>query len=190
MLNNLINSVTQKVFLPLWAVLILFVFFDISTRLTQFETKKSSNWKIESVSTDNALILSQEQANSIIADINNFQVTPETEVETNVNKATSEAEQLAQQGSLGELFAGNIRYRLVGIFDKGERFAVIQQHDISNNEQKLIKLSVLEHLKNYQITKVLANKITLISNDNRQISLYLYKQLDKQTDKQTDKAIK
>jgi len=180
MLNSILNSFTQKVFLPLWAVLIFFIFVDISTRLTQFETKKNSNWKMETVSENAALLLSKEQANKIIADINDFQVDPEDELGADI---MSEAEQLAQQGSLSELFSGSIRYRLVGIFDKGERFAVIQQHDTANNEQELIKLSVLESLKNYKITKILANKVTLTSNDNRQISLYLYNQIDNQTDK-------
>jgi len=174
MFARIINSVTQKEFFPLWAVLILFVLFDINTRLTQYETKKNSNWQIETLNKSAGLLLSKEQADSITTDIDNFQVTPEPE--TNTNKAMSEAEQLAQRGEVGELFSGNIRYRLAGIFDKDERFAVIQQYNVSTNDKELIKGSVFEHLKNYEITEVLANKITLTSNDNRQISLYLYKQ--------------
>ena len=179
MFSRIINSVTQKEIFPLWLMLAVLVFIDISTRLTEFETKKNTNWKLAEATENAGLILNKEQADSIISEINSYQVTPEHEKGANINNTMSETEQLAQQGSLSELFSGTIRYRLVGIFDKNERFTVIQQYDISTNEQKLIKLSVLEHLKNYQITKILANKVTLTSTDNRQISLYLYTQANK-----------
>jgi len=179
MFSRIINSVTQKEIFPLWLMLAVLVFIDISTRLTEFETKKNTHWALAEATEKTGLILNKEQADSITSAIDSYQVTPEHEKGANINNTMSEAEQLAQQGSLSELFSGTIRYRLVGIFDKNERFSVIQQYDISTNEQKLIKLSVLEHLKNYQITKILANKVTLTSTDNRQISLYLYTQANK-----------
>ncbi|MBL0710077.1 MAG: hypothetical protein JJV99_03520 [Colwellia sp.] len=188
MLSRIINSVTQKEFIPLWFILVVLVFIDISTRLTEFKTKKNTHWALAEATENAGLILNKEQADSIISAIDNYQITPEKEA-GNINNTMSAAEQQAQQGSLSELFSGTIRYRLVGIFDKNERFSVIQQYDISTNEQKLIKLSVLEHLKNYQITKILANKVTLTSTDNRQISLYLYTQAQASKHKQL-KAIK
>lgn len=179
MLKAIIISSFQKVFFPVWVLLVFFILLDITTRLTNYEIKSSNNWKITSFDENAGLKLNQAQADIIIKNINNYQKTSKNETETSVNKTMSAAEQLAQQGRLSQLYSGDMRYRLVGIFNKSERFAVIQQLDTSMDKQKLLKVNVLENLQNYKITKILANKVILNSNDNRQISLYLYKKQDK-----------
>jgi hypothetical protein len=177
MLSHIKNSFTQKFFFPVWGILAVFILLDITTRLINYETKDNSQWKLQSISKDTILTLQAEQAESIIKMINNYQTTPE--IQTHTNQTMSEAEQLAQQGSLNQLYAGNIRYRLVGIFDKNEPFAVIQQLDVSTNEQSLVKVKVLERLKNYKITKIFPDKVTLESDNNGQVTLFLYKNLGK-----------
>ncbi|PCH94198.1 MAG: hypothetical protein COB83_12250 [Gammaproteobacteria bacterium] len=189
MFKGIISHSVQKVFLPLWAVLIIFVLVDVSVRLTNYEIKNKDNWKITSVDESADLKLSQEQAKTIIKNINNFEVTTEPSTESDEDRAMSAAEQLTQQGDLSQLYAGNIQYRLVGIFDKNGRFAVIQQFDTTVNEKKLIRVSALDSLQNYKITKILADKVILNSDDDRQISLHLYKKLDKKPDESLDKQL-
>lgn len=177
MLSDIIKKYTQKVYLPCWGGLIVIIFLDISTRLTYMETKQNLPWKVASEAKNEMLTLSQAQAEEIATAISHFEIS--SEVESKVNNTMSEAEQLAQQGDLQQLFAGDKRYRLVGIFDKSERFAVIQQLDTTLNKQELIKVTAAERLQGYEITKIFANKATLTSDDKREITLFLYKQLEK-----------
>jgi len=185
-LFNFFNSLTQKIFLPLWGILTAFILVDITTRLTNYETSDNSRWKIESASENNGLMLNQEQELLIINAINNYEITTVVD-NASTNDRMSSAEQLAQHGDLSQLYAGKIRYRLVGIFDKKERFAVIEQMDTSVNEKKLIRISTLANIQNYKITKIAANKVLLISTDHREISLYLYQKSDEKSAKQLDK---
>ncbi|MFT5813786.1 MAG: hypothetical protein ACI9VT_001544 [Psychroserpens sp.] len=177
MLNYIKASFTQKFFFPLWGLLVVFILLDITTRLINYETKDNSQWKLKSISKETILTLQAEQVASIIKMLNNYQTTPE--IHTHTHQTMSEAEQLAQQGSLNQLYAGNIRYRLVGIFDKNEPFAVIQQLDVLTNEQNLVKVNVLERLKNYKVTKIFPDNVTLKSDNNGKITLFLYKNLGK-----------
>jgi len=177
MLSHIKNSFTQKFFFPLWGILVVFILLDITTRLINYETKDNTHWQLKSISKETILTLQAEQAERLIKMINNYQTTPE--IHTHTHQTMSEADQLAQQGSLNQLYAGNIRYRLVGIFDKNEHFAVIQQLDVSTNEQSLVKVNVLERLKNYKITKIFPNKVTLESDNNGQVTLFLYKNIGK-----------
>jgi hypothetical protein len=177
MLSHIKNSFTEKFFFPLWGILVISITLDITTRLINYETQDNSQWKLQSINKAPILTLQAEQAESIIKLLNNYQTAPE--IQTNTNQTMSEAEQLAQQGSLNQLYAGNIRYRLVGIFDKNEPFAVIQQLDVLKNEQSLVKVKVLERLKNYKITKIFPDKVTLESDNDSQVTLFLYKTLGK-----------
>jgi len=177
MFNRLKASFVQKQFMPLWLIITLLILLDISTRLTSYETEQNDTWKIASASKNVGFYLDQAQGKLIKSSIDAYQAA-ELETKSKANIGMSEADQLAQQGDLSQLYAGNIRYRLVGIFDKSGRFAVIQQLNIAENENKLIKVAMTESLQGYQVTEILSNKVILRSNDNRQVSLFLYKKLD------------
>ena len=116
MMNLLKRQLSQKVFFPLWVVLIIFSLVDITTRLTDYEIKNNDNWQMAELDEESTFALNEEQAKRIITAIDAFQVP--TETASSASEGMSAAEQLAQQGDLGQLFAGDIRYRLVGVFDK------------------------------------------------------------------------
>ena len=174
---NVIKTYTQKILIPCWLVLLIVIFFDISTRLTNIEIKQSLPWQVADQAKSGAFSLNQEQAKAIAEAINNYEVS--SEIETAVDNTMSEAEQRAQQGDLNQLFSGNKRYRLIGIFDNNERFAVIKQLDVTVNTEKLIKVTIADSLQDYKVTKILANKVILNSGDKREITLFLYQQLEK-----------
>lgn len=172
-----IKTYTQRIFLPCWLILFVIIFLDITTRLTNTNVKPSSPWQAASAADNAVFTLEQAQAEQITNAINNYEVS--SAPQTSENSVMSEAEQLAQQGDLSELFSGNTRYRLAGIFEKQQRFAVIEQFDVSANESKLIKVSVTDSLQGYEVANIFANKVTLNSSDNRQINLFLYKKSDR-----------
>ncbi|MFT5814426.1 MAG: hypothetical protein ACI9VT_002187 [Psychroserpens sp.] len=172
MLKQIMHNITQKKLILLWIILASFVMIDITTRLTDNDSIKTAKVKIEKVENNSALMLEPEDAEVIIANINQYQIQTESDISN--NEIMAEAEQNAQNGDLSQLYAGNFRFRLVGVFDKSELFAVIQQMDVTVNEQKLTRISTFERLQNYKVVKINSDKISLLSDDNRQITLFLY----------------
>lgn len=179
MLKNIILNMTQKKLIVVWFILALFIIIDFTSRLTDYDSVSKANISLEKIEQNSILMLEQKEAESIIAALNRYQVQNESKLKS--HEIMSEAEQNAQRGNLNQLYAGNIQFRLIGVFDKSELFAVIQQKDVSLNEYELIKIGPSEKLKNYQVVKIYPDKITLLSDDNRQITLFLYSKLEQNT---------
>jgi len=174
----MLERLNFTVLYPVLVGLFMLIVFDISTRLINTETAKPLIWKSDNDNTqiNEKLRFNQEQADAINHALNNYEQETLATTNTNTNgQAISEAEKLAQQGNLNQLYAGDFRYRLVGVFKEKISFAIIQQYNVKTKVQQLIKLKQTEHINNYQISTILANSVLLKSSNKRQIKLFLYK---------------
>jgi hypothetical protein len=173
--KTLFFSITEKQFLPIWGVLIIVMVTDVTTRLNTENISSEDKWQI----TDNAATtmtnLQQQETDDILTALTAYEVA---EVDNKDSSSTIEgmsaAEQAEQQGLLGQLYIGDLRYRLVGVFTDKMSFAILQQKNIVSGEQVLIKVKANDMLKHYKVEKILTNQVIITSNTHN-ISLDLYK---------------
>ena len=166
---------TQKALLPIWGLLIASSLLDVSARLSTQEVSTGGLRQTDLLQQTHVQKLSQPQAKQISSTITHFEAEPALIEAVETQQNMSEAEQLAQQGKLNQLYAGDLRFRLIGIFAKNGYFAVLSRKDIATDSQALIKVQVDEQLGNYKIGRILANQLQLEADDGRKISLHLFK---------------
>jgi hypothetical protein len=167
------HSLTSKVHLPLWTGLVILIAIDLITRINVTPVKQNKLWQDEKAAKVIAEYISEAEATKIGFAINNYAVQSNLD-EVPGDNYLSVKEQNAQQGDMHELFSGEMRYRLMGIFKKRTAFAVIEQENLLTNEQQIIKLTLSSSLNNYQVNDILANKVIFSSQEDHQVSLYLY----------------
>jgi len=173
------SVLNTKALLPLWLGIIVVILFDMIIRLTNLPTYETATWQSNNIAVGKKRYLSGNQAKAIISGINNFEKN--ALAVNNKDQNTLQTNELNQQGDLNQLYAGNFRYRVIGIFKEKAFFAVIQQHNLKTKERKLIQVGISESINNYQVIKIMANKVLLTSTDNRQVNLFLYKNNTKKT---------
>jgi hypothetical protein len=171
--THLIYSLTSKVHLPLWTGLLILIAVDLITRINVTPVQQNKPWEDEKATRVIADYISEAEATKISFAINNYEVQSSLD-EVPGDNYPSVTEQNAQQGDMHELFSGEMRYRLMGIFKKSTAFAVIEQENLLTNEQKIIKITLSSSLNNYQVNDISANKVIFSSQEGRQVSLYLY----------------
>lgn len=170
---SLKTGVFQKSLIPLWFLLAVLAAFDIGNRINNNKAEVNSTWQLEPLNEKLTINLDNDQANEIITAINQYELTQlDEEQPANI---MSDADQNNQKGNLDEFYSGELRYRLIGVFDKNERFAVLKEFNVSTNQNTLKKITKFERIKNYQVTDILANTLILQSEDDRIITLFLYK---------------
>lgn len=169
-----LSAFTQKALLPIWALLIFLALLDINTRLISAPIEAGNHWQTATLQQSRVQRLKQVQAKQIISNINDYESEPEIVATAQTEQTLSEAEQAAQLGDLNQLYAGNIRFRLMGIFANNGHFAVLLRKNFSENTQETVKVQVGESLKSYKLSTILANKLLLEAADGRQISLNLF----------------
>jgi len=174
--NDMLSSSTlaklsKKELLPLLLILFIAILFDITSRFNGGEANNGSIWKSENGIVSNTISLNQSNADALLNLLNRYETSEEL---TNKKNGMSEADQLAQQGDLNELFSKDMRYRLMGIFNHNDRFAVISKQNTENNKQELIRVRVKDNLEDYQVADILADRI-IISHGIKEANLFLYK---------------
>jgi hypothetical protein len=170
--NKLFILLAEKNLFPLLAILMILAIIDLTTRLSVDQPISSKNWQKENSKPIQEKRLTQVQAKIVINAITDYS----QELNKNVtDNRMSKAQQLAQQGNLNQLYSGDMSYRLMGVFQQNKAFAVILQKNIPTNEEKMRQVGLLTDLNDYQVTKIARNSVTLISSNNRQVTLYLYK---------------
>jgi len=174
--KKLFLSVTDKQFLPIWLLLIVVMIIDVTTRLNTAQVNSAKNWEIsENIITTRAH-LSPQDTNDILAAFAGYDVDVKDETSSAMKMDGMSAEaQAEQQGRLAQLYVGNLRYRLMGVFADKVSFAILQQKDIVSGEQILVKVKTSDTLRHYQVEKILANQVIITSTTNKKISLDLYK---------------
>ncbi|SEK46937.1 hypothetical protein SAMN05216262_101433 [Colwellia chukchiensis] len=170
--GKLLQTITAKPLLPVWAILVLLSVLDITTRLNVGDNSPQKPWQQSDHHITQGLQIDTKHAATIRQLINAYQQQDQTP-SVNDNRM-SDAQQLAQKGELAELFSGDLRYRLLGIFKQQQAFAVIEQHHMISDEKETLKITLQSSLNGYQVRDIASNKIELISNDQRQVTLYLY----------------
>lgn len=174
----ILTSFMQKALLPIWALLLLFALLDSSMRLNTADINNLEHWQAKVPAVAAMQMLSQEQAEQITSGINKYEVEAQSAaIPAEKNTGMSDAEKAAQQGKLNQLYAGDLRFRLMGVFAQNGHFAVLLRKDLSGDTQQLLKVQAGELLENYKISKILANKVLLEADDGRQISLTLFKKI-------------
>lgn len=173
--KQLLAYITDKHFFPVWIFLIIMVMFDLNTRFNTQSNSAQSNWQISEQLITPKGHLQQQDADIILAGFKKFEQNQANKINQPTKLAAmSLAEQANQQGLLSQLYIGNLRYRLVGVFTDDEAFAVLQQTDITNAEQTLVKVKAGDMLNQYQVKQINSNQVTIHSN-SQIISLDLYK---------------
>ena len=164
---------SQKKLIPVWLGIVVLIVFDISTRLTKSELKETQFWELEKADEEFSIEASKNEIDEIIAALNAYQVEDgNTPLDSDI---MSEQDQESQSGNLNQLWAGTNRYRLVGIFNKLKRFAVLQEKSTSTDEQKILKVGIGDSIQNYKVMDINANKVLITGSNNRSITLFLYK---------------
>lgn len=173
--NMVTKSITKKELLPIWIILCVIILVDMFSRFTPADIAADNEWNSKVNNSQSNIGLSQQHAEHITAIISAFEAsTGLAGGNSSEIGIMSQAAQLAQEGDLNEFFSGNLRYRLVGIFNQNRRFAIVSQENLLNNEQVLLNVEVLDEVNKYQIKHILSDKVIFTRND-KQISLFLYR---------------
>ncbi|MFT5812278.1 MAG: hypothetical protein ACI9VT_000012 [Psychroserpens sp.] len=169
---GLLDKVTAKALLPLWAILVLLALLDITTRLQVAPSASQKAWQLSDSQITKGVQITAGRAMAINLAIDKYE---QASALAPTQYQMSNAEQLAQEGDLEQLYSGDMRYRLVGIFKQQSAFAVIEQEHLRTNEKENNKVTLQSTLNDYQVNEILSNKIVLMSKEKRQVTLYLYK---------------
>ena len=175
-LSNYLDCFTNKQFLPIWLLCIILVIIDASSRLNFAAGEQDNNWQIAQSEMSTKAFLLQQDLDKILAGLADYDIETKADSKTaNTSQGMSAEEQAKQQGQLEQLYIGNLRYRLVGIFADSKIFAILKQKNINTNEESLVKVAVNDKLQRYKVTKILVNQVLLTSDSNQNITLDLYK---------------
>jgi hypothetical protein len=168
-----LSNVTRKELLPVWLCIFVLIIADLLVRFSTVDVELNTQWQKAQDNSEASPVLSENHYDEIIKRLTLFS-GPEKPPKDNIEQGMSDAEQLAQQGDLNELYAKNFRYRLMGIIEQNYRFAVILQENLLTKKQDVIKVKEQESLMIYSIKKILDDKVTIAGND-KEINLFLYK---------------
>lgn len=173
-MNKILLSLKQRALWPIWLLLIIVIILDLKYRFANHLSNDNNDWQIETNQVVLAQVLSPEEAKIIAEILSEYDIAKE-QVSAPKSTTLSEAEQAAQQGRINQLYSGDLRFRLVGIFTQQQNFAVLSGKDLASSTDKVLKVKVDEKLGEYLITAILANEIQLLAEDKRQITLKLFK---------------
>lgn len=168
-------GVTDKQYVPVWLFLLILIMIDLNARFNIQPASAQNNWQLNEQLITPRVHLQQQDSDLILAALNPFEQDQVNDISVSTSLAAmSLAQQAQQQGLLSQLYVGNLRYRLVGVFTDHAGFAVLQQTNITNAEKTLVKVKAGDMLNQYQVNNILSNQVT-ITSDTRNISLDLYK---------------
>jgi hypothetical protein len=161
---------------PVIAGLCILMLLDMTLRLSLEDREGQRPWK-PAASTPAALKrLTSKDAVAIMTALGQYD-TPQVESAQSATDAnTVSAEQQAkQEGNLDQLYVGQLRFRLVGVFSRGERFAVLQQRDVTQNSKpELKKVEIGDTLNDYMVVGIDIDRVQLDTEDGRQVVLMLF----------------
>ncbi|MDO6426502.1 hypothetical protein Q4489_05725 [Thalassotalea sp. 1_MG-2023] len=166
-----LNRFTKQELLFVWLVLIIFILFDLFTRINTSSDDINNVWSQQSLSTTPLLLLDNVHLNELANKLDKFEQSEKPGVEK--QQGLTEAERIAQQGDLNELYAKNMRLTLVGVFNQGGRFAVIAQENLTTSKRELLRVSLSDTIDGYTVQNILPNKLVLTGYNN-EINLHLY----------------
>jgi hypothetical protein len=169
-----LTNVTRKELLPVWLFIFVLIISDLLVRFSTVDVELNAQWQKAQDNSEASPVLSKNHYDEIIKQLTLFSGPEKPPKANNIEQGMSDAEQLAQQGDLNELYAKNFRYRLMGIIEQNYRFAVILQENLLTKKQEVIKVKELESLMIYNIKKIFDDKVTIVGND-KEINLFLYK---------------
>ncbi len=172
-ITHLWQILTSKAHLPLLLALTIFMVVDVITRINMTIMPQSKPWRDENTTKVMIEKITATQTAMISDAINHYKIEKNSDI-ARVATLLSTAEQNAQQGDLEQLFSGDMRYRLMGVFKEKHAFAAIQQKNLLSEEEKTIKVTLSSSLNNYQVDDISANKVTFSSQQGLQVALYLY----------------
>lgn len=157
-------------------ILSLYFFSDLNSRFTS-STSESDQAEIKQRSQlSERMLMNPAEQKEITAFIQSF-VDDAVEKTTSI-KGLSLEKQKQQQGDLEQLYSRDFRYRLKGIFTSGKAVAIIQQTQLSNNNNTLVEIGLGGQLNDYTITRIQPNYVEALGNGNT-VKLFLYRAASK-----------
>lgn len=164
---------------PLYPFLLVFALVDITWRLLP-STESSEDSSMPAV-----MPLARPMPSTLLVQsIADFKasIAMANAVEQNVDDVSpvegmSAEEQAQQRGLLQQLWIGDLRYRLVGIFSvqhDSQHFAVLSAQEGNSSQQASRQLTVGNELSGYLVTEISTTSIVLQSQDGRSITLRLF----------------
>lgn len=170
-------SLTQaKNLRPVMMVLGLVILGDIWLRLSLDDLDNQRSWQPEARSAESLKRLTSQRAAAIITALEQYDAA---QVESSSQTAGADSSvpenQAGQEGDVDQLYIGSLRFRLLGVFSRGERFAVLQQRDAAQNDKsELRKVEIGDIIDDYMVVGIDIDRVQMDTEDGRQVVLMLF----------------
>ncbi|QIR15141.1 hypothetical protein [Shewanella aestuarii] len=123
----------------------------------------------------------EEEIGKVMASFAKYDVPPKKQAQNKdkpkpkpkPNPKLSKEYQDKQSGSLEQVFIGDYAYSLLGVFDDGKQFALLEQRNVKNGQSKRLKVVNDQNIEKYRIEKIELNSVVLSVNE-RTIVLRLF----------------
>lgn len=157
-------------------ILCLYFLSDVNTRFASSASQSDQAEIKQRSQISERMLMNPAEQTAIKAFIQSF-VDDAVEKTTSIEGLSLE-KQKQQQGDLEQLYSQDFRYRLKGIFTSGKAVAIIQQTQLSNNNNTLVEIGLGGQLNDYTITRIQPNYVEARGNGNR-VKLFLYRAASK-----------
>lgn len=171
------TSIFNRSLLPVWLCLVFIALIDLTGRVWLEEESNEDNWQVKHLNAAADWRPSKTEIETLKALLSAYEQAVEEEQSIEAGMALEL--QKSQQGDLAQLFDGEARYRLVGIFNHSDLFGVLSHYDFSSKKANVMKVKLGDIIGAYKVAAISNDAVKFTSDDSREITLFLYKKFEK-----------
>lgn len=171
-------NIFNRSLLPVWLLLVVVALIDLTGRVWIEDESKEDTWRVKPLNVTTDWRPSTTEIEPLKALLSAYEQAVEEEQSVEAGMALEL--QKSQQGDLAQLFDGEARYRLAGIFNHNDLFGVLSHYDFSSKETNVMKVKLGDVIGAYKVAAISNDAVKFTSVDSREITLFLYKKFEKE----------